>query len=288
MSMMVFQELRLCYESKPTSLHIKAASTMCSTTSSWSCIQAISTMNSNECKKKDEDLYVHPLMKRASSMLSNKSLEMCTENLGSETGTDDGIFLSTSSSSSPSSSTAREIWRGLNPFWRVTPREHFPPPLTTISGSNSILIRSQREGGRLVMEAYSAPPRHCHIHAERTGGRLRLSLMRDYDAEDDCPDSESKKNEIVVEAAEEDEELVVEQEEEEEEEEEENVVAKQDESEVYMKWGMEGINWKVEGKIEISAFQRPSGCKERSNKILMNHESFWVGIYRTRPKFMRA
>ncbi|GAY40699.1 hypothetical protein CUMW_053990 [Citrus unshiu] len=51
-------------------------------TGGWSFLQCLSKETAAAHKKE----YVHPLVKRSASMLSEKSLEMCTESLGSETG----------------------------------------------------------------------------------------------------------------------------------------------------------------------------------------------------------
>ncbi|GMI66527.1 FLORAL TRANSITION AT THE MERISTEM5, FANTASTIC FOUR 2 [Hibiscus trionum] len=132
----------------------------------------------------NDKVYVHPLVKRSASRLSEKSLEMCTERLGSETGSevsdcsDDISLLSLETRTvacdkTPSkpreSSSTRKISRGKS----------FPPPLTSISGSNGVRVKSRRENGRLVIEAVSFHPCHSYFHAERSDGRLRLSLFKD-------------------------------------------------------------------------------------------------------------
>ncbi|CAN6478388.1 unnamed protein product [Victoria cruziana] len=50
----------------------------------WSSIQS----QKSALRSDHSSPYVHPLMRRSSSSLSTKSLEMCTESLGSETGSD--------------------------------------------------------------------------------------------------------------------------------------------------------------------------------------------------------
>lgn len=55
----------------------------------WSSI--VSQKTNEDASKSSSSLpppYVHPLVKRSQSSLSEKSLEICTENLGSETGSD--------------------------------------------------------------------------------------------------------------------------------------------------------------------------------------------------------
>ncbi|KAE9463888.1 hypothetical protein C3L33_04100, partial [Rhododendron williamsianum] len=82
---------------------------------------------------------------------------MCTESLGSETGSD----ISESSDEFPpfspkieSSHSVGKLKSRDREFARkLIPDRSFPPPLTTISGSDSVQMRSHREGGRLVVKA---------------------------------------------------------------------------------------------------------------------------------------
>ncbi|GAB2247908.1 hypothetical protein Droror1_Dr00007790 [Drosera rotundifolia] len=167
------------------------------TPTGWGCLLALSI---NETKKGmiDDVIYVHPLSKSMNmpwAHMTSKSLEMCTETLGSETGSDDGVLSFNGDDDDevqPESPTARER-RRLNLYKKSSPRE-FPPPLVTVSGSDGIRIRAKRDGGRLVMEAYSAPPLHCYVVADRSHGRLRLSLMRNDDIDDDRETKEIKQD----------------------------------------------------------------------------------------------
>ncbi|KAL5182188.1 Protein FANTASTIC FOUR 3 [Glycine soja] len=136
------------------------------TTTAWTSIEALSSTVSNY-------EYEVSLLR-----LSPKSLELCTENLGNETGCDDiitetGIELLSSSSSSSTreqkSRKAREAARS------------FPPPLTTIRGSESIRVRPHREGGRLVLQLTKVPS--C-FQAQRSPGRLRLCFWTDIQTQE--------------------------------------------------------------------------------------------------------
>ncbi|KAL3850248.1 hypothetical protein ACJIZ3_012130 [Penstemon smallii] len=132
--------------------------------------------------------YVHPLVKRSKSALSEKSLEICTENLGSETGSDG--FPSYPSSDAEEEDTEGHKNRILeltkessNPFdnlhvakYRVAPSRPIPPPLPSISAAASLHMESRRENGRLVLEAVSVRPKNC-FHAQRQDGRLVLTLI---------------------------------------------------------------------------------------------------------------
>lgn len=152
------------------------------------------TTNTTTPVVEKESIYVHPLSKRSSSsyssssrILSEKSFEMCTENLGSETGTDDVMDINILSSSSysssplplpsPSPSPREYSWRSSKKLLHSSSR-NFPPPLTTISGANSLQVRSHRESGRLVLKAIESPIRHSFLHAERSNGRLTLTLHK--------------------------------------------------------------------------------------------------------------
>ncbi|KAI3773083.1 hypothetical protein L6452_04281 [Arctium lappa] len=150
----------------------------------WSFIDILENPSSNHVKT--EEIYVHPMVKRSVSALSTKSLEMCTESLGTETGSD------VSESSDEFSWEERERFGGLRRsnvriFGRKVETHRrgsgsggFPPPLTSISGSDgTVKVRPHREGGRLVIKAISVSDCGTKFEAERTNGRLRLSLLKD-------------------------------------------------------------------------------------------------------------
>ncbi|KAI3514629.1 hypothetical protein L1887_13205 [Cichorium endivia] len=135
---------------------------------------------SSNCVK-NEEAYVHPMVKRSASTLSTMSLEMCTESLGTETGSD------VSESSDEFNWEEREKYGRLQRskvrnFHRkvASYRGGFPPPLTSISGSDgTVKVTPRREGGRLVIKAVSVSDCGTKFEAERTDGRLRLSLLKD-------------------------------------------------------------------------------------------------------------
>ncbi|KAG6774472.1 hypothetical protein POTOM_021825 [Populus tomentosa] len=129
---------------------------------------------------------------------------MCTESLGSETG---------SEMSESSDDMAVLPLENMNYETRETPKSRearrtsrsvsFPPPLSSISGSNNVRVMPHREGGRLVLEAVTISSCHAYLHAERTDGRLRLHLMNhcssnNFDNEEEEAEAESGE-EIVVE-----------------------------------------------------------------------------------------
>ncbi|XP_074582978.1 uncharacterized protein LOC141839185 [Curcuma longa] len=159
----------------------------------WSTIQ---------CQKAAADPYVHPLMRRSSSSLSQKSLEICTESLGSETGSDDfSSFLDDDDLDckfgddekeeeledvSVAAAVAGERPRGKEltsvnyhgSVSRRSPVRSFPPPLPSISRRDGrcIRMRPHRRDGRLVVEAVSVPSQN-YLHAQRVDGRLLLSFI---------------------------------------------------------------------------------------------------------------
>ncbi|CAH8333362.1 unnamed protein product [Eruca vesicaria subsp. sativa] len=157
-------------------------------------------------KKKNTDTvpppYVHPLMKRASS-LSEKSLEICTESLGSETGcevfstyesseteenlvlevtvtkeeeeTEFGVEVEHEQITVPNQKTCMEL-----------PRGSFPPPIRSLSSQtgSALHMKTRRDNGRLVLEAVSMPS-HNNFSAKRQDGRLLLTFAEVNDKEDE-------------------------------------------------------------------------------------------------------
>ncbi|KAE8665441.1 hypothetical protein F3Y22_tig00112614pilonHSYRG00065 [Hibiscus syriacus] len=180
----------------------------------WRFLQSLA---SRKDSTEHNEVYVHPLAKSSACNLSEKSLHMCTESLGSETGSeisdcsDDILFLSSETvgrhtpkprenfvtrrmscsgsttgrgSSFPppltsiSGSGSTVYYNPLNTRRMSRSSSTFPPPLTSISGSNGVRVTSHREGGRLVLQAVSAPTCNTYMHAERSEGRLRLCLLK--------------------------------------------------------------------------------------------------------------
>ncbi|KAK4789739.1 hypothetical protein SAY86_017043 [Trapa natans] len=120
-----------------------------------------------------------------SSALSEISLELCTENLGNETGCieTDETRLSLLSSDSPPLCPDRcrsSSRRNIAEKKRAVPRT-FPPPLTIISGRDAIQFYPHRENGRLVIEAVRAMPFHGGLQADRSHGRFRLRFVEKTD-----------------------------------------------------------------------------------------------------------
>ncbi|XP_017974282.1 PREDICTED: protein FANTASTIC FOUR 3 [Theobroma cacao] len=283
-------EEKCCYDeevSKKTDSLLDKHTSSSPDSGGWSFLQALATcsQSSKEIVEK-ENTYVHPLVKRSLSTLSEKSLELCTENLGNETGSDileDSIFVLSSSDSEGGNSPTRKHYKSRQPLGakKATSR-NFPPPLTTISGSDSLQVRPHREDGRLVIKAVKAPSANTLFQAERSNGRLRLCLLKDstssFDykeaiADNECEGSSEDNKE---EEFENDSNCEAEEEEEEEEEEE----AEEEEYSGYMEEGMDGKRADVGAELGLKKFQSPGRgrCKEgeHENKGLLNWEPFWV------------
>ena len=131
--------------------------------------------------------YVHPLLKKTSHSLSDISLQICTESLGSETGSDgfssypsseDGDFDRHITETDYSEIDTFE-WKPVKFSRKKSPPRSFPPPISSLDSPDgvSICIQSRREDGRLMLDAVSVPSRK-NFRAERRDGRLILSLFR--------------------------------------------------------------------------------------------------------------
>ncbi|KAK4255300.1 hypothetical protein QN277_008315 [Acacia crassicarpa] len=214
----------------------------------WSSIVSQKT-NEDASKLSLPPPYIHPLVKRSQSSLSKKSLEICTESLGSETGSD-GF------SSYPSSETGEteedKDEEEEEETEKETLQEHhepeedfvvpkfnysatskksgprsFPPPLSSLTRQDgpSVHMRTRRENGRLVLEAVSLPSQN-NFCARRQDGRLLLTFndLATYEEEEEEYDLDVEEMEEDFEEYEKDEEE--EEEEDDDEETEEDVIDK--------------------------------------------------------------
>ncbi|OVA06675.1 The fantastic four family [Macleaya cordata] len=260
----------------------------------WSLIEALTNSSQspiNEANKEKESPYVHPLLKRYSSKLSEKSLELCTENLGCETGTDiseNSDISSTTSSDSESGRSPTRDRQKLRHNWGMSKKVNsgsFPPPLTSISGSNCVQVRPHREGGRLVIKTVVVPSPQTFFQAERRDGRLRLHILKNFDSSTiDTEFEEDVEEEENYDAKEEEQEQKQEQksepeqeieiEDEKEEDQDQDIDVEKD----YLDEEMEGNNGNVGGEMGIEKFQRPRRCNEsgRGKNGLLIWEPFWV------------
>ncbi|TVU45466.1 hypothetical protein EJB05_04955, partial [Eragrostis curvula] len=205
----------------------------------WNAIQAADVdAKKQQASSSQPKPYVHPLVRRSSSLMSQKSLEVCTESLGNETGSGDftssldmaGLF----DSPLPAAEAESSFWgehgaardreaeaeeeededacdrktTGLaavnyhcSAAGTRSPRRAFPPPLPSMSRRDGpcLQMRPRREDGRLVVEAVAVRPRG-YLHARRQNGRLCLSFV-ECSAREQSPRTESS-NVTIAAAAE--------------------------------------------------------------------------------------
>ncbi|CAN1176817.1 Protein FANTASTIC FOUR 3 [Linum perenne] len=139
--------------------------------------------------KNQQQIYSPPAA--SASALSKQSLEMCTESLGSETGSDDhcssdddqlllqshrvdeGFRRPQEEEEKTNASTIRRMQRRRSSGRRL---QQLPPPLS----STGVQMTSRREDGRLVLTAVEASSCRAKFHAERSNGRLKLHLTTEY------------------------------------------------------------------------------------------------------------
>ena len=140
----------------------------------WNMIQA---QKPPPAPKQAQAPYVHPLVRRSSSLLTQKSLEICTESLGSETGSDGFSDADGSSTdrSCPGSDDEREE-EAVAP--RAPPPRAFPPPLPSLARrkvESTMEMRQERQDGRLLVRVVPVASSTL-FRAQRRGGRLLLSF----------------------------------------------------------------------------------------------------------------
>ncbi|CAK8573756.1 unnamed protein product [Lathyrus sativus] len=140
--------------------------------SGWNFVDALSNISQTTTTG-----YVHPQQKRSSLVLSPKSLELCTENLGNESGSGSNIVENDMLLSLMETKEQRQRCRHVLADTKTVKIQNFPPPLATIRGSESLRVRPHREDGRLVIEVTKVPRRTSCFRAERSHGRLRLCFL---------------------------------------------------------------------------------------------------------------
>ncbi|KAL0697251.1 hypothetical protein Bca4012_053373 [Brassica carinata] len=132
----------------------------------------------------EEKAYVHPVEKRSVSKLSEKSLEMCTESLGAETGSESGdefsllAFEATATPRFSSPPRPQPIPQEEEKYTaKKSTIKSFPPPIKFVNGSKyNRVVRSLGEDGRVVVQAIIVSSQPPNFVAERGEGRLRLCL----------------------------------------------------------------------------------------------------------------
>ncbi|GMI97307.1 enhancer of aba co-receptor 1 [Hibiscus trionum] len=154
----------------------------------WS---SIVSQKAEEESCKSSPPYVHPLVKRSASCLSEKSLEICTESLGSETGSD-GFSSETGDMEEDKQEDQQPVAPMIMPCFdgekaitakhgydvgKKSPNPSFPPPIPSLSAKHgaSRRLKTRRDNGRLLIEAVSMPSLN-NFHAQRQDGRLVLTF----------------------------------------------------------------------------------------------------------------
>ncbi|KAG6428058.1 hypothetical protein SASPL_112307 [Salvia splendens] len=156
-------------ETTTTTLKLRVAQPGDDSLGSWGFLQN----NSHQSSSPNKDFYyTHPLS--YNSKLSPKSLQLCTENLGSESGYDTFSDSDTFFSDDHPTFSLRHCKHHKSSPKNCRKINDFPPPLTTMSGASSLQVRRHREGGRLIIDAIEGPFRNSYLHAERSDGRLKL------------------------------------------------------------------------------------------------------------------
>ncbi|ESQ37959.1 hypothetical protein EUTSA_v10029267mg [Eutrema salsugineum] len=238
----------------------------------WSFLQTLTETRSIVRNREDDDTkktpYVHPTDQKRS--VAKLSLEMCTESLGTENGSESGdemiSLLALKATNIPMVPLTMKPQKETN-FFTVCEKRFFPPPLNSVNEFNgSRMVKSYTEDGRLVVQAIRvcSPPR-CFV-SERCEGRLRLCLSENSSVSHDG-DKLLEENESESEARDEDGDEENEQEDDAEEEEEGE--------------GIVGNNENFEGEIGYKKFKRPrkrcneNGCEPKTMHNWKQRQ-FWL------------
>ncbi|KAG2316099.1 hypothetical protein Bca4012_066937 [Brassica carinata] len=220
---------------------------------SWSFLESISNSSSDDKDKKTLlPPYVHTPSSRRT--LSDESLALCTESLGSETGSDviNDPDLFSVTSELQTIETRPTTTRSSRQDRKRNTMASLPPPLTSMRGFDGIQVKSHRENGRLVMTAMKPLPRDRCLQ-DRSNGCVRLAILIDSN---DHIETKTKEEEQTVKIVRDNEEQIQQYEEEEEVEEEKQEVE----------------------EMVIKNTQRSNRCHEGDleNRGFLNWESFCV------------
>lgn len=190
----------------------------------WSSILSQKTKDEDATKSSLPPPYVHPMVKRSQSLMSEKSLEICTESLGSETGSEGFSSYPSSDAEednkeeqqeSSEKETEQQACVETEEDFAVPKYNHssgtitttntkkvrsFPPPIPSLARQDgpSIHMRSHRDKGRLVLEAVSVPSQN-NFCAKRQDGRLLLTFNNHQQSSHDDDDDEGGDYDVVEE-----------------------------------------------------------------------------------------
>ncbi|CAH9080585.1 unnamed protein product [Cuscuta europaea] len=188
-----------CYETASMRLRVPSSLSPCLNVQEdddgWSSIQ---TLSSNAIASR---VRRH---KSPCRRMSEKSLAMCTEILGSETGVDfiDNDLLSSLISSHTPLSMQQDdklIKKSSNMKKRNSRNNNFPPPLSTIRGATSLHLTSRREGGKLEIMAAEVPSRNSFREVDSSNGRLKLFYFSDNETNMEGSENEEIQGKNIIE-----------------------------------------------------------------------------------------
>ncbi|GAU22329.1 hypothetical protein TSUD_106570 [Trifolium subterraneum] len=177
----------------PIKKHDSSKDKVTSEIDTWSSI--LNQKNKDEALQLKTPPYIHPLVKKSKNCLSEKSLNICTESLGSETGSND--FSSSYTSSEDNSSDDVDDEKSNKKVNKVKKSRYFPPPLPSLtsqsqhSESQPLQMRPHRDNGRLFLflQVVSVPS-HNNFLAKRQNGHLILTFANNVDDDDDDDDDD--------------------------------------------------------------------------------------------------
>lgn len=159
---------------------------------SWSSIR--------QSKMPTSPAYVHPIIPatypfRSTRVLNQRSLDMCTESLGSESGSDGYFDIDHCFDDAAAVILPRKVLNGIDRYHdkvnkelsqvnyhcsigRTSKVRSFPPPLPSISRRDGVCInmKPHRRDGKLIIEAVPVPSQN-YLHCRRQNGRLLLSFV---------------------------------------------------------------------------------------------------------------
>ncbi|KAF8116485.1 hypothetical protein N665_0017s0042 [Sinapis alba] len=129
------------------------------------------------------------------------NLEMCTESLGTESGSETGEEISLLALEATNIPMIPLSVKPREETYSTVRENSFPPPLKSVKGlfNHSRMVKSYTEDGRLVVQAIRvfSPPR-CLV-SERCEGRLRLcfseSSSLSHDGDEEFEENESEVDE---------------------------------------------------------------------------------------------
>ncbi|KMZ71156.1 hypothetical protein ZOSMA_186G00060 [Zostera marina] len=138
---------------------------------SWSSIR--------QSKMPTSPAYVHPIIPatypfRSTRVLNQRSLDMCTESLGSESGSDGYFDIDHCFHDAAAVILPRKVLNGIDRYHDKVNKE-----LSQVNYHCSIVcinMKPHRRDGKLIIEAVSVPSQN-YLHCRRQNGRLLLSFV---------------------------------------------------------------------------------------------------------------